>query len=79
MALRLILDDLAMFDMTERGYYISRLAGSKPNGSETISNLEAGLTFRIYGHHALGIQYETLRRDCALPRPGPRAPDAGNP
>ena len=67
LALRLIFDDLAMFDMKGQGYYISRLGGSQPNGSETISNLEAGLTFRIYGHHALGIQYVVSRRDSRYP------------
>jgi hypothetical protein len=67
LALRLIFDDLAMLDMTGRGYYISNLGGSKPRGSEIISNLEAGLTFRVYGHHALGIQYVGLRRDSRYP------------
>jgi hypothetical protein len=63
LALRLILGDVAMLNMTERGYYISRLLGSNPKGTEAISHLEAGLFFRIYGHHALGIQYTTLYRD----------------
>jgi hypothetical protein len=64
LALRLILGDVAMLDMTGREYYISRLAGSKPKGTETISHLEAGLFFRIYGQHALGIQYVTSYRDA---------------
>jgi hypothetical protein len=63
LALRLILGDVVMLDMTERGYYISSLGGSNPKGTEAISHLEAGLFFRIYGHHALGIQYTTLYRD----------------
>ncbi len=63
LALRLILGEVAMLDMTGRGYYISSLGGSKPKGTETISHLEAGLFFRIYGHHALGIQYMTLFRN----------------
>ncbi len=67
LTLRLILGDLAMLDMTSRGYYISSLGGSKPKGSETIGYLEAGLTFRIYGHHAFGIQYVALRRDPHYP------------
>jgi len=39
------------------------LGGTEPKGTEAISHLEAGLFFRIYGHHALGIQYKTLYRD----------------
>jgi hypothetical protein len=62
LALRLILGDAAMFRVTGRGYYISSLGGSKPKGAEAISHLEAGLYFRIYGHHALGIQYTTFYR-----------------
>ncbi len=63
LALRFILSDVAMFDTTARAYYISSLGGSKPNGTEAISHLEAGLFFRIYDRHALGIQYTTLYRD----------------
>jgi hypothetical protein len=63
LALRLIFDDLAMINLTSRGYYISSLAGSKPEGTEAISHLEAGLFFRIYRHHALGIQYTAFYRD----------------
>ncbi len=63
LALRLIFDDLAMINLTSRGYYISSLAGSKPQGNEAISHLEAGLFFRIYRHHALGIQYTEFYRD----------------
>ena len=64
LALRLILDDVAMLDTTARGYYISSLGGSQPKGAEAISHVEAGLFFRIYGHHALGIQYMTLFRNA---------------
>jgi hypothetical protein len=64
LALRLILGDVAMLDTTGRGYYIGSLGGSKPKGIEAISHLEAGLFFRIYGHHALGIQYQTLYRNA---------------
>jgi len=63
LALRLILGDLAMFDMSGRGHYISKAASSKPEGTDIISNFEAGVTFRIYGKHALGIQYLVSRRD----------------
>ena len=70
LALRLILGDVAMLDVTGRGYYGSRLFSSTPKGTETISHLEAGLFFRIYGRHALGIQYATLYRDAHYSGPG---------
>ena len=62
--LRLIFGDVAMLNLTGRGYYISNLGSSKPKGTEAISHLEAGLFFRIYGHHALGIQYTRLYRNA---------------
>ena len=57
LALRLILGDRAMLDATARGYYISGLGSSDAGGSVTIGRLNMGLTVRIYGRHALGIQY----------------------
>ena len=62
--LRLIFGDVAMLNLTAHGYYISNLGGSEPKGKEDIRHLETGLTARIYGHHALGIQYTTLYRDA---------------
>jgi len=67
LALRLIFDNLAMFEVKGREYYISQLGGSKPDGSEFITSLEAGLTFRFYGYHALGIQYVLLHRNSYYP------------
>ena len=69
-ALRLILGDVAMLNITGRGYYVSSLGGSKPKGTEAITHLEPGLFFRIYGHHALGIQYTTLYRNARYPGRG---------
>lgn len=57
LALRLILGNRAMLDTTARGYYISGLGSSEAGGDETISRLNIGLTVRVYGRHALGIQY----------------------
>ena len=57
LALRLILGDRAMLDATAREYYISGLGSSDAGGSVTIGRLNMGLTVRIYGRHALGIQY----------------------
>ena len=67
LALRLILDDRAMLDATIRGYYISGLGSTETGGNETIGRLNIGLTVRIYGRHALGIQYLASRRDARYP------------
>jgi hypothetical protein len=67
LALRLILDDRAMLDATARGYYISGLGSTETGGNETIGRLNMGLTVRIYGRHALGIQYLASRRDAQYP------------
>jgi hypothetical protein len=57
LALRLVLGDRALLDVAGRGYYFSGLASNDPHQQETVGRLNLGLTFRIYGHHALGIQY----------------------
>jgi hypothetical protein len=67
LALRLILDDRAMLDLTGRAYYLSGLGGRDPGGTETIDRLNAGLTVRIYKNHALGIQYIASIRDARYP------------
>jgi len=56
-ALRLILGNRAMFDLTGRAYYISGMGSDDPGGNETIERLNMGFTVRIYKQHALGIQY----------------------
>jgi hypothetical protein len=67
LALRLILGDRAMIDLTERTYYVTGVGGGDPGGRETIDRLNMGLTVRIYGRHALGIQYIASIRDAHYP------------
>jgi hypothetical protein len=67
LALRLILGNRAMLDATARGYYISGLGSTETGGDETIGRLNAGLTVRIYGRHALGIHYLASLRDAHYP------------
>jgi hypothetical protein len=67
LALRLILYERAMLDLTGRAYYLSGLGGSDPGGTETIDRLNAGLTVRVYKNHALGIQYIWSIRDARYP------------
>ena len=67
LALRLIFGDRAMFDLTGRAYYLSGVGGNDPGGTENIDRVNMGFTVRIYGHHALGIQYITSIRDAQYP------------
>jgi hypothetical protein len=63
-ALRLILGNSAMFDLTGRAYYVSGMGSDDPGGNETIERLNMGFTVRIYRHHAIGIQYIGSTRDA---------------
>jgi hypothetical protein len=67
LALRLIFSDRAMLDLTGRAYYLSGVGGNDPGGNEAIERLNMGLTVRIYGRHALGIQYITSIRNAQYP------------
>jgi hypothetical protein len=72
-ALRFILGDLAMFDVTGRRYYITGTGGDDPGGREAIVRLNLGFTVRVYGRHALGIQYIASSRNAHYPdRPDSR-------
>jgi hypothetical protein len=63
-SLKVSLGETAMLDATEREYYISGLGGSNPDGRELIGRWNAGLTVRVYGRHAIGIQYLFTSRDA---------------
>jgi hypothetical protein len=67
LALRLILADRAMLDLTGRAYYLSGVGGDDPGGAETIYRLNSGFTVRILGHHAIGIQLIASDRDAEYP------------
>jgi hypothetical protein len=67
LALRLILGDRAMFDLTGRAYYLTGMGGDDPGGREAIDRLNMGFTVRIYGRHAIGIQYIASHRDAQYP------------
>lgn len=63
LALRLIMADIAALDITGRGYYVSGLGATERHGREAIARLDAGLIVRVYGRHAVGIQYIGSLRD----------------
>lgn len=49
--------DRAILDVTSRGYYVSGHGSDDISGSETIFRTNAGITFRVWGRHALGAQF----------------------
>jgi hypothetical protein len=63
-ALRLIAGDRAMFDMAAREYYVSGLGSDDTQGSETIFRGNFGITLRVVGNHALGVQYVASTRNA---------------
>ncbi len=67
LALRLIMGDRAMLDLTGRAYYLTGMGGDDPGGRELIERLNMGLTVRVYGRHALGLQYIASLRDARYP------------
>lgn len=67
LALRFIMGDRAMIDLTGRAYYLSGVGGDDPGGRETIERLNMGLTVRVHGRHALGLQYVASLRDARYP------------
>jgi hypothetical protein len=67
LALRLIFGDRAMFDLTGRAYYVTGSGSDNPGGRENVDRLNMGLTVRLFGRHALGIQYVASLRDAQYP------------
>ena len=63
LALRLIFGDRLMLDTTAREYYVSNV-GATENATENIARVDASCTVRLYGPHAVGIQYVYSRRDA---------------
>jgi hypothetical protein len=72
-ALRCIMGNRAMVDLTGRRYYITGMGGSDPGGREAIDRLNVGITVRVYDRHALGFQYIASSRNAHYPdRPDSR-------
>jgi hypothetical protein len=70
LALRLIFGNAAALDLTGREYYVTGTGSDNANGSEHVFRGNASLTVRVYGRHAIGVQYVESHRDAyysALP------------
>jgi hypothetical protein len=65
-ALRLLIGDRAMLDLSGHEFYISSRGASEP-GKENILRLNAGLTVRLFDRHALGLRYVISNRDLDYP------------
>jgi hypothetical protein len=69
---RVILGEKYSMDLTGREYFVSRLAGaSNAAGKDNIARLDAALTWRIAGKHALSLRYLLSRRDATFGGGGP--------
>jgi hypothetical protein len=60
--MRLVYRDRAAIDLAAREYYVTRVAG-RDNGDVNIVRLEAALTYRVSGHHAVSLRYLFNERD----------------
>ncbi|MBK7644396.1 MAG: DUF3943 domain-containing protein [Planctomycetes bacterium] len=63
-ALRCIFGNVAVLDMTGRGYYLNAVGTNSSTDYETILRAKVALTLRVFGQHGLGIQYVTSSRDA---------------
>jgi hypothetical protein len=61
--LRFIFGRRTMFDFTARDYYVSGTGSDDRTGSEQIFRGNVGLTFRLFEHQAVGIEYVESHRD----------------
>jgi hypothetical protein len=70
LGLRLLMGDRAMLEVTGRQYYIAGISSGGGNstnhsGQEIIARGNVGCTIRLYGPHAIGIQYLISTRDTS--------------
>ena len=64
---RLILGDRYSLDLTGREYFVSRLGAAEGTGGrDNILRLDAALTWRITGKHAVSLRYLLSRRDATF-------------
>ena len=72
LAFRVIYANKISLDLTGREYFVSRVAAAERGGHENIARLDASLTYRIKGPHAVSIKYIGNRRDVSYPDIGGR-------
>jgi hypothetical protein len=71
LGLRVLFGDLAMLEGAGRTYFVAGTGNgagvSTDVGGEVIARGNVGLTVRVYGPHALGLQYLVTSRDAKAP------------
>ena len=72
LAARVIYANRLSFDLTAREYFVSRVAAADRGGHENIARLDASLTYRVSGPHAVSVKYLGNRRDVSYPDIGSR-------
>ncbi|PYN15320.1 MAG: hypothetical protein DME05_12225 [Candidatus Rokuibacteriota bacterium] len=77
LGLRLIVSDLAMLEAQGRQYWVVGVGnGASRNaekfGHEMINRGNVGLTVRVYGPHALSVNYVVSNRDARIAGVGDR-------
>jgi hypothetical protein len=77
LGLRLIISDIAMLEAQGRQYWVVGVGnGASPNadlfGHELIQRANVGLTVRVYGPHALSLNYVVSSRDARITGVGDR-------
>ena len=72
LAFRMIYANKISLDLTGREYFVSRVAAAERGGHENIARLDASLTMRLKGPHAISIKYLGNRRDASYPDIGSR-------
>ena len=70
--LRVIYANQLSLDVTGREYFVSRVAAADRGGHENIARLDASLTWRVRGPHAVTLKYLGNRRDVSYPDIGSR-------
>ncbi|MEP6702259.1 MAG: DUF3943 domain-containing protein, partial [Betaproteobacteria bacterium] len=64
---RAIFGDRYSLDLTGREYFVSRIGGgANTSGHDNIVRLDAALTYRISGKHAVSLRYLLSRRDASF-------------
>ena len=67
LALRLILGDRAMLEASGREYFAAGPGSIDRTGQEIISRGSVGVTVRVHGPHAIGLQWLRSTRDASSP------------
>ncbi len=66
LALRLIAGAQASLDVNAQKYFIGRVA-NRSAGRDDISRVDAALTWRVKGRHAVGVKYAWTHRNASFP------------